>query len=230
MEKKIFYCLVLLLGLTLGAPVSAGNGGAVLTVNGTGIITVKPDIVTILVGVDARAKSADLALGLNAERMNGVMAILQKRGVKKGDIQTRELSLNPLWKNRNTSYDKPLEIIGFTASNVVWIRLHDLDLLGPLLDALTRSGANRIQNVQFGVSDPKPYFDRARVLAVKEAMRKARLYADAAGQRLGGIISLEEGGATRAGPELRALSASLPVAGGELSMRADVRLRVALRP
>jgi len=225
----MIFRMVLALWLLLGLPALAQDGGAILTVRGSGIVTVVPDIVTVRVGVDARAPSAAAALRLNSDSMGVVMALLKTRGVDKRDIQTREFSLNPLWKNRNTAYDKPLEIVGFTVSNVVQIKLRDIDLLGPLLDALTKSGANRIQSVQFGVATPKPFLDQARVLAVKEAIRKAKLYAAAAGRRLGEITTINEGGAAAPGPQLRALSAAVPIAEGELSLRADVTLRFRLR-
>jgi len=223
----------ILLGLILMAgPLMAGQGGSVLTVRGTGVVRVRPDMATVSVGVDVRAPTAAKALHQNTLRMSAVMALLDQKGIAKADIQTRQFSLNPIWDNKGRAYDKPLDIVGFSVSNVVQVRVRALALLGPILDALTKSGANRIQSVQFGITNPTPFLDQARALAVKEAIRKAGLFAAAAGRRVGDIVTLTESGADMRPPlalETRALAEAVPVAEGELTLQASVTLRVGLR-
>jgi uncharacterized protein len=221
--------IVLSFGLILLATSLAAQDMAVLSVTGTGQISVAPDMATISVGVEVEAKTAKRALALNSSRMVEVFETLNASGIAKRDIQTSQFSLLPQWSSRNSSTENPPKINGYVVSNVVSVRVRLLDRLGPVLDALTISGANRIQAVQFGIDDPKPHLDQARVLAVAEALRKAGLYAAAAGLRVGKILSISEGtGSGGYQPQLRALAQSVPIAEGELTLSASVTIQIAV--
>lgn len=204
---------------------------AVLTVSGSGYVAVAPDMATISVGVEVEAPTADRALKLNNARMQAVMKTLTEAGIAKKDVQTSQFSVHPQWTSRaSSSQQQPPKISGFVATNIVSVKVKELNRLGQVLDALTKSGANRIQGVQFAVNDPKPHKDEARKRAVHEAMRKADLYASAAGGTLGAILSLNEGGASQPvfRMEARAMADSVPIAEGELVIQADVTMQFAL--
>ena len=62
-----------------------------------------------------------------------------------------------------------------------------------MLDALVRAGVNKINNVQFSIKDPKLALDKARKDAIREARNKAEGMADAAGVKLGPLLSINEG-------------------------------------
>jgi len=162
--------------------------------------------------------------------MRAVFAVLKTHGIAEKDIQTRQFSLNPVWKNQLSSYDKPLEISGYSVSNVIVVRIRQLDRLGVVLDVLTKNGANRIESVQFGVLNSAPYTDQARTQAVQEALRKAAIYAQASGLSVGSILSIDEGGARGAAPlqamMARASASDVPIAQGELTL--DVRVTIRL--
>ena len=206
---------------------------ATLAVQGTGVVSAAPDIVTITVGVEVGAPTADQAMRRNADRMRAIMDLLKARKVAPGDIQTSQFSLQPIWENRAKPYDKPLSIIGFNAINTVRVTLRRIDMLGAVLDGLSQSGANRIQNVRFDIADARPLRDEARRRAVRDAMRKARLYADAAGRRLGPILSISEPGTTSGGTVELAMAArapgAIPIAEGRVALRARVIMRFALQ-
>jgi len=215
--------------LVLATPVSAQDGLRVLTMSATGQVAVAPDMATVSVGVEVEAPTADRALRLNSARMKEVLALLGERGIADKDLQTVQFDVHPQWNNQKTSYDQPLEITGFIATNVVQVRIRQLDLLGPVLDALTKSGANRIQGVRFSVTNPGPYLDQARAAAVHEAIRKAGIYADAAGVTLGAILSIAEDSQTNA-PMFRtaaAMADAVPIAEGEVTITASATLRFA---
>jgi len=219
--------------LLAGAPLAAQQAEGVLTVSGQGQVAVAPDMVTITVGVETEAETADAALAANNAAMNRVFALLEAEGIDARDLQTSRFSVNPVWDNSRAAAGRPLSVRGFAVANLLNVTLRDLPRLGPVLDALVDSGANQVQGVRFAVADPAPHLDRARALAVAEAMRKARLYADAAGVRLGALLALEEAGARRAGPlamEARLMADSVPLAEGELTISAEVTLRYAIAP
>ena len=154
--------------------------------------------------------------------------MLAAAGVASADMQTSNLSLSPLWDNsRNSSPGNRPEITGYLASNMITVRVRRLDDLGEILDTVVESGANAFQGLSFGLQNPRPAQDAARLAAVQEAMRKAALYAGAAGLTLGPVLELNETGDAAPRPaELArmAMSEAVPVARGEVSVRAQVSM------
>lgn len=207
-------------------------GGPKITMTGQGAVAVRPDLAEISVGVSTEARTAAEALQANAVQMNQVFALLSQQNIDKRDIQTSQFSVHPQWSNQQTSYDKPLEIIGFVATNIVRIRVREIAGLGGVLDALTGAGANRIDSISFSVADPAPYLDEARKRAVADALHKAELFARAAGRALGEIEEISEVQA-EAQPmfkvEAMRMMDSSPIAEGEQVISAEITIRWALR-
>ncbi len=223
--------LLLIVFTMISHPLGAQESDAVLRVSGIGTVLVAPDMAAISIAVEVFAPTADRALRLNSARMKGIFEVLDQRGIAQRDIQTSQFSLYPRWRDQKLSKTKPLEITGFTVNNALDVNIRNLDLLGSILDSLTRIGANRIQSVRFRTSDPTTPLDRARQAAVADAMRKASLIATAAGRHLGPLRSIDETGQDRS-PVFRAEAAfsegEVPVAPGELSFTATVTMAFSL--
>jgi uncharacterized protein YggE len=196
-----------------------------LTVAGEGHVDLPPDMAMISLGVTTEADTAAAALAANNAAQAEVLAVLAAAGIEPRDIQTSGLNLNPVWDNRSYS-DGRQRIRGYSVSNIVTIRVRKLDSLGGLLDKVVTTGANQLNSLTFGLSDPKPAMDEARKRAVADALDRARLYADAAGVTLGPLVSLSECGAyQQPQPMFRrdaAMESAVPVAGGEVGIVASV--------
>ncbi len=196
-----------------------------LTVTGEGSVASVPDMATITLGVVHEAKTAGEALDMTSAATAQVLERLKTAGIEPRDMQTRDLSLSPVWDNRSASQQRP-QIVGFEASNTVTVRVRVLDSLGGVLDDVVQGGANTFRGLSFGLQDPGPVLDEARKQAVAEALRKARLYAEAAGLTLGPVLQLSENGGS-AQPMMMdrmAMSAAVPVAQGEVSTGASVTM------
>lgn len=225
------FLAVLILGITLSSPAPAQSPGPSLSVTGTGEVAAAPDMATITLGVTSQAKSARAAMDETSARVAAILGALRAAGIEGRDLQTRNLSLQPVWRNRAASLSGSPEIDGFVASNTVMVRVRALDRLGSVLDRVLAQGANSFQGLQFGLQEPGPAMDAARRDAVAEAMRKARLYAEAAGLELGPVLSLSESGGVAPRPllmEAARMSADVPVEGGEVSVRASVTMVFAI--
>lgn len=230
MQIRNLVCLLLFFAAPLSMPVQAADGKGVLTVSGTAQVPVVPDLAMVSVGVDVIATTARAAISENAEQMNRVFKLLQDNDIALADIQTSQFQLAPQWSNQKSGSDKPPEIVGFMVSNSVRVKVRELARLGAVLDALAGSGATSFHSVRFDISQPQPHQDEARQLAVAEAMRKAKLFADAAGQHLGRILSIDEAGSASA-PVYRmeaTIARSSPIAEGEMTISANVTMRFQL--
>lgn len=202
-----------------------------IQVTGTGRVDVAPDMATVQVAVETTGETAKAAQEQNARSMREVIDTLKKLGIAEKDIRTTQLSLYPLYESREPKPDeeqKPPRVVGFRAENGVQVTVRKLDDVGKVVDAVVASGANRIQGISFGLSDPKPWQDKALQEAVADARRQAELAARAAGVQIKGVrnISVYGGGvpivrqaAFAGGP-----GAATPVMPGELTIQVSVNM------
>ena len=157
--------------------------------------------------------------------MNRVLAAIKAAGVADKDVQTSGISLNPQYRYEE---NQPPRITGYQASNTVNVKLREVAKMGKVLDALVASGANQVNGPSFGIDDPEPLYDRARLDALKAARARAETYAGALGVRVRRIVSISEGGAAMPSPMPRMAMMkaeaydSTPVAAGESSVSVNL--------
>ncbi|GGE46868.1 SIMPL domain-containing protein [Actibacterium pelagium] len=223
-KLKIFAFLL----MGLATPLAAQEGAATLTVQGRGEIAAPPDMATITVGAEARSKTAAQALDEMTKATNDVLGVLRSSGIAPQDMQTSGLSLGEVWDHQIRNEDGQPRLVGYSASNRISIRVKEIDQLGQVLDAVVRVGATTFHGLSFGLQEPEPLFDLARVDAVADARRKAELYAQAAGVQLGPIVSITEPGfSAPVVAQMRmadAVMEAVPIAAGEVSTAAQVTI------
>ncbi len=200
-----------------------------ISVDATGVVQAEPDMATITLGVTNEDKQASNAMQATSDAVAQILKRLDDMGVEARDVQTRDLSLSPVWSGRNVSNNDRPEISGFVASNRVLVRVRDLTQLGTIMDAVIRDGANDFGGLSFGVQDPSPLRAQARAKAVAEATAKAEQLAQAANVTLGPVQQIsEQAGGIRPVAQMRAMdmaeAGSVPVAGGEVSVSVNVTM------
>lgn len=223
--------LALVTCLPMAAAAAEQDGVGKLTLTGEGIVAMAPDMATVTLGAVAENPEAAIAMAELRERMSEIMAQVEAAGIEERDVQTSGLSLSPRWKGDYRKSEAP-GIETFVAASQIVLRIRDLDALGPLIDKLIADGANEFRGLQFGLQAPQPAQDDARRAAVAEARRKAELYAEAAGVTLGPILSIDEHGGVQPRmmrAEMASMAGdSMPIAAGELEVRASVGVTWAL--
>jgi len=222
--------VALVLGGCLTAPASSQDKSLnVITVNGTGRISVKPDMALVNVGVEARAPAlVDATADVN-QRMTKVVARVKTFDVREQDVTTIAYSVDPVVALRRSD-DDASRITAYRVVNVVRLRIRDVTAVGRIADEAVAAGANTISAFQFALSDPTPAESAARALAVREAATKAKGIADAAGVRLGALFSIHEGIAAhpvvaRSAALAAAPSGPGPVEAGQLEIVVSVEAR-----
>lgn len=228
MKTKTLLAAALMLSMSAGSLAAAESAPPrQITVTGESRLTVAPELATITLGVTEEAEEAAMAMRAVSEAMRAVIAELKEAGIAAADMQTRQVSMHPVW-SQDRSYDSggQRKITGFKASNTLMLRVRDLDRLGPVMDAVLGAGANNFQGLSFGVEDPEAVADRIRGAAVKDALRKATQLAEAAGMALGPVRSISEHGGGGGPRPMMAMemarSDAMPVEAGELSFSHSV--------
>jgi uncharacterized protein YggE len=186
----------------------------------------------ITLGVVSEGKTAGEALAENSQAMTRMIDALKGEGIESRDLQTANFSVEPVYSQPP---DQPRaepfqpEIVGYRVRNDLMLRVRDLARVGALLDRSVTLGANSVSGPIFSVDDPAPLEDQARRAAMRDAIGRGELFADAAGVPLGPIYRIEERTGQFQQPipmgamarEMAADSA-VPIEGGELTFRAEV--------
>ena len=190
MKKFLALLLCLLLPVCAFAeePILAAEG-ATITVTGSAVVTLEADYARISVGVSTKAATVEEASAQNNAAIHSVIAALQEAGVAENDIATSNYSVYAEYDYSSLGGQK---LTGYNVTNQLTVILRDMSCIGATLDKATAAGANNIYNIEFLSTQADAAQDEATAHAVSDAMRKARLLADAASLELGGILSLTE--------------------------------------
>ena len=204
--------------------------------HGEAVVHVKPDEARLDIGVVTQGQTAEAAAAQNAKQTTEVIAVLKKELGTRADIQTSNYSIHPNYRHSRDG-NVPPTISGYTATNTVHIRLSDISIVGKMIDAATRVGANNVHGVQFSVKDEQA----SRGEALRQAARNARANAEALaaglGMKLGRVVSLTDGEPVRVIPfraEMMqaqmadAARAPTPVEPGNVQVRAVVTITAEL--
>ena len=224
---RLFPLAALALSLAMIAPglVLADTVPGQITVTGEASVIVLPDLATVSLGVMTIGATAGEALTANSAAVQAVMDRLAAAGIDARDIQTSNLSLNPNYMASDGSQAPKIQ--NYMVSNMVSVTVRKLDTTGAVLDAAVKDGANTLNGLSFDLSDRRPAEAKARQAAVADAKAKATLLAEAAGVKLGSIVSINEGGASQPPTpmfRMAADSAQVPVSGGTLDVSASVTM------
>lgn len=204
---------------------------ATITISGEGMVSAAPDIAVLTSGVVTENKDAAAALKANSEAMQKVIATFRDAGVEERDIATSGFSVQPRYhyaQPGNNGQESP-RITGYEVRNTVTVKVRDLAKLGGVLDAAVAGGSNQIDNLSLDVDKADELLDEARKSAVADARRKAELYAETAGVKLGRVVSISETTGTMPPPRpfamrAQAAKADVPIAGGEQDLTVNVNM------
>jgi uncharacterized protein YggE len=199
--RKVFLVAA---GAAVALLVSACNGGDTIvntpgaealgiSVTGTGEAFGEPDIALITLGVQAQAADVATAREDAAATAQALIDSVKANGVAERDIQTTQFEIQPQY---DFSQGRSPTIIGYEVTNVLSIRVRQIDNTGKVLDDATAAGGNRtvVRSVSFTIDDPTELRAEARSLALKEARAKADQLANDSGVSLGDVLSISESG------------------------------------
>ena len=197
-----------------------------VVVIGEGVVSVTPDYAQIESGVTTRAKTAKDAVDANSKLMAAVTLALRESMIGDNDIQTSRFAVQPIYASAEPRTEPKL--VGYNVSNRVRVTLRRVDKVGEVLDRLVNAGVTDVGGIEFLTSDSSKALDRAREAAIADARRKADVFAQASGLRLGPIMWIREEGGSAAPIPMRAQGATaagpVPIATGEDTLRVRVMI------
>ncbi len=196
-----------------------------------------PDFAEITIGVETKAPGAAAALDAASKAVEGIVALGRELGVPAGDMGTSAVVLDAatrvVTRPNGTSSS---EADGYRATNAVTVRLAEMGRLGDFLRRALEAGANRIDAIGFGLTDPDKVEADLQVAAAQDARTRASALAEAVGSKLGPLCSLSTVGAPQALRMAAPMAAKaapgrrVPIAAGSISSGAEVSASFAVLP
>jgi uncharacterized protein len=157
-----------------------------VSVFGSAVIRVEPDLASLSFGVSWIEKEPQDAFTAAREAAQKVSSFLQSAGI--AEVSTSRVELTQAFEYKNNENRS----IGYRATIKYHLLLHDLDRMESVLVGVVAAGANIVDAVSLQTSRLKEYRAEARQRAVNAAREKAEIYCQASGVRLGAVIHIED--------------------------------------
>ncbi len=223
------------------APIDPGPGR--ISVVGEGQASAAPDLAVTQLTVMRAAPTAAAALGDANTAMEAVRGAMSSFGVEARDLQTSGFQIAPQYRydTRSDGTQAPPVVTGYEVRNTLSVKVRDMGRLGELLDRAVQLGVNEGGSISFQIENDAALRDAARRDAVTRARASAEVLAEAAGLKLGRVVTIEDSQARQV-PQppmpfdsMRMMAASataakVPVEAGENTVTSDVRIVYELQP
>ncbi|MBR3742185.1 MAG: SIMPL domain-containing protein [Clostridia bacterium] len=240
MKKVIAVFAAIVLMVFLALPVLAENE-RVIQVSGSGVVSLAADTASIQIGVETRSDNVKDAQQENANLMAAVLEAIKKAGIEEKDVMTSQFNVYSGYDYSSDALGRETRIPYYQVNNNVTVTIHDLTMVGAVLDAAMEAGANTTYGISFSSTQANEAYQKALTRAVEDAMNKAKVLAAAAGVELGELIRMDatqnSGGyfretygiANSYAYSAKTADAGTSITGGDLTVTADVVLEYVLK-
>lgn len=204
-----------------------------LTVTGSGMAYLTPDIAYVNLGVHSEGANAAETVADNNAQTAKILDALKAFGIAEKDIQTVNFSIYP--QQQYDTEGKPTGELRYVVDNTVYVTVRDLAKVGDLLDAAVKAGANNVYGIQFDVADKSKAMSEARKAAIANARSIAEELAVVAGVSLGDVQTINVyGGSAPFVVQAKMVEASyaadsVPVQPGQLTITVEVNIVYEIR-
>jgi uncharacterized protein len=163
-----------------------------VTVAGVSEAQLSPDTAVVTLSVVTNGTQA-----LNAQQDNAAKSEAVKKAIEAVlgggtfEFSTSGYSLEP---QQDHYSGKTPKILGYTVRNTASVTTTQLDVLGAIIDAATKAGANSVDGIRYVVGDASPGQGEALAKATSQAMVKAEAMAKALNGRVVRVVESAEDG------------------------------------
>lgn len=230
MLKRIMLIMAVSLMLVVPAYAKDAPERTVVQVNGSSQKEVMPDVARIYVSINTVNSNLEQAKSENTHNLDKVLAVLKDRGVTDRQIKTDTYQIDPMY---NYEEGKLQTLKGYRIINRLVIT-DSVENVGVLINEVTRAGANEISSIRFEAKNEKEIKNDALQEAVKDALKKAEVIAEALNKKVVNVKLVNESGVfynpiMMEARSFKAADSSAPnLPGGKVTVGANVQVNVEL--
>ena len=182
------------------------NGQPVISVRGEASLEVEPEVAIVNVRVEARDRDRRAVLGRLASRNQQVTDLIKSYGEAVEKLESGPASVRPDIKVAKGSE----RVARYLGQASVQITFRDFTVLGELVTGLSDEDLATVAGPWWALRPDSPVYRDARLAAARDAMVRAREYAEAFGGAVAGLIEAADVGlltsAGEQGPRFRAMA------------------------
>lgn len=165
---------------------------ASVIVRGTGSVSVKPDLIRLVLEMESRSRDCGEAMEKAGKDIEELRDILGGFGFERDALKTSDFNVRTEYESQpdeNNIYHNVFK--GYCCFHSVKVEFDlDTERLSGILRAVSASGAAPQLNVCFTVKDEEPACEELIRLSASNAKRKAELLCKASGVRLGKLLKI----------------------------------------
>ena len=171
------------------AALADATSPSTLSVDGSGSVLVTPDVASLSVSVASSAARSSAALSAANRRVGAIVAAVRRVGVPSAGIQTDSIDVSRGTVRVGLRGDQR-RVRRFTATESLSLT-STTAIVGRVIDAATRAGADSIDGPDFSFSDPSAGVVAATNAALADARRRANDAAATLGYTVTGVQSVD---------------------------------------
>lgn len=164
---------------------NSGSGRKTIEISATEKVQVVAETATVKIGYQNQAPTKDAAYAENTRVANKIVKALLEAGVPKEAIETESLSL----AKDEDRFGNRQQAVSYSATQRFVVRAK-ADEAQKVVDIAVAAGANRVEDVEWSVADPRSLETKAYAAAIARAKALAEQTATQAGLKLGEIVSI----------------------------------------
>lgn len=216
MKKLIAFTLIAFLGLT-AAMAQQVDLRRKISVSGTAETEVTPDIIYISISLKEYLKDNNSKKKVEITDLeNQLIAAIQKAGISKENLTINNLSS---W-NYETEKKKNPE---FLASKQYKLKVNDLNKFNAILNGIDAKGIANTGIDSYDYSKIEGLKKELKLKALLAAKEKAQYMVEALGDKLGGVIEIQDGGDNPIQPVYRNYMMKADMASSDAAQEVDFK-------
>lgn len=165
-----------------------GEGTGHISIQGSAIINVSPDIANVSFDLSTKEKTAQEAKEANDAMLKKLNDVLKKYEIKESELSMNYMNIRPYYEYRGNSN----ELKGYMAQKTITIKIKEIGKYNSFIDDLLKVGISNINSVDFTLEDIKTVRNQARVKALENAREKAELFASSLSKKIVDVIEISE--------------------------------------
>lgn len=173
------------------------DGQPVISVRGEASLEAEPEIAIVNVSVQARDRDRQTVLGRLATRNQQVTSLIKSYGEAVEKLESGPASVRPDLGNKKAG-ERVSRYVGLAS---VQITVRDFTVLGELVTELSDGELVTVTGPWWALRPHSPVYRDARLAAARDAMVRAREYAQAFGGGVAGLIEAADVGLLTAAGE-----------------------------
>ena len=164
-----------------------------IRITGVGTASISPNQIELRFTVQTLNADYNKAISTHDEKLKQFNEVITTLGFKKEDLKTSYFNISPRYKNvKKLTGEYKEEFEGYLVNqSLILVFDYNMDLLDQIINKLSNTSINPKISINFTIKEKEEFKNTIIQKACLDAKEKAEILANACGQRILGIVSID---------------------------------------